>query len=468
MQINKQNKVSTTENGLGKERLVPRNFNELAQGDKFVATVLDIKKSEVTIRLHSGNTLTARSLVLPEARIGEETIFMVKENIKGQILLEMLKSDNVDLQNKLIKDALGAATLPTTKENVELVRSLIENRLPIDLNTIKKATFFNHASNNLDMSKVLFLLKEDFPAVSKSIHALNGILDKTLGLKENMKTLANEVLNTSNHELKRHLLEMMLENSTVDVGKNDKMVNQRMLDSERSLVDSGLSTSKVDTAKLIEYLIKGSGELKLQAAGDILALINNRLFISLEQRDTPEKLEMFYKDLGELTEKLLNKLGENALEPKIQNSLENIRDTIQFMNHVNNYKNYFQIPFQMNGKQNEAELFIMKDNNKKNNKKRLKEQASILIGIDFENLGRVETFVNKTQNSLSFQFKSAREDVEELISSHINDLIEPLERKGYNILQINFKKLTESFDVKEDFKQETNEAPRRYSFDMRV
>ena len=70
-----------------------RRFYEMQAGDVFKATIHDIRPGEVTIRFSGGELYTARSYVLPNARIGEESLFCVQENdFKGRIVLKMVHS----------------------------------------------------------------------------------------------------------------------------------------------------------------------------------------------------------------------------------------------------------------------------------------------------------------------------------------------------------------------------------------
>lgn len=411
-----------------------KNFTELMAGDKFKATVLDIMQNKITIRLNSGDVLTAKSLILPEARIGEETSFIVKENAKGQILLEMLKSDNVQLQNKVITESLNSASIPITKENLELVRSLMENRLPIDSDTVQKAAFFNHSSNNINLEKVLFLLKEDFPMTAKSVNVLNGILNKTLGLKENISKLIDEILNIKDKQLKKDIIKSVLNDFNKEhIEGNGKATKGLQL-------DDNLNSKQIGK------------------------LLTKKLFVPIKDRDTIEKLENSYERISQAVKEIKGKLpSEQQSYEKLTDSLNNIRDTLQFMNHVNNYKNYFQLPFQIENNKNEAEIFIMK-----NKKKKTSDQSSVLIGLDLVSLGRVETFINKTNTNLTFQFKASDDDSLKFISDSLIKLKQPLLEKGYSISQVTFKKLIEPFDVTKEFEEKTNEVPKRYSFDMRV
>ena len=69
-----------------------RKFFELQAGDRFSAILLDIRPGELIIRFSGGHTYTARSYVMPNAHIGDECLFLVKENeTNGRIVLEVAK-----------------------------------------------------------------------------------------------------------------------------------------------------------------------------------------------------------------------------------------------------------------------------------------------------------------------------------------------------------------------------------------
>ena len=76
-------------------RIRLRDFFELKQGDRFLAMLLDIRPGELKIKFECGGTYAAKTLVLPNAHIGDDCLFHVKENDhKGRIVLEMLKGND--------------------------------------------------------------------------------------------------------------------------------------------------------------------------------------------------------------------------------------------------------------------------------------------------------------------------------------------------------------------------------------
>jgi hypothetical protein len=121
-----------------------RRFHMLQPGDKFSALIHDIRPGEVTIDLGGGSLYTARSLVLPEARIGEHSVFAVRENdFEGRIVLEMVKFSHATKKVKMITEALKNAEFAVTPENIEVGIALLDNGLPVDAQTLEKTLSLN-------------------------------------------------------------------------------------------------------------------------------------------------------------------------------------------------------------------------------------------------------------------------------------------------------------------------------------
>ena len=139
-----------------------RRFHELNPGDIFKALIHDIRPSEVTIRFSGGELYTARSMVLPEARIGEESLFAVKENdFEGRIVLEMVKSDDETKKTNMLTAALANAGIAVTPEMLKLARCLIDNALPVDAQTLNKAALLATRAGDESIESVIKSLRED-------------------------------------------------------------------------------------------------------------------------------------------------------------------------------------------------------------------------------------------------------------------------------------------------------------------
>jgi len=164
-------------------RIGKRHLHTLKPGEQFKALIHDIKPGVVTIRLEGGTLYTARSMVLPEARIGEESIFVVRENdFEGRIALEMFKLDESTKRNNMLIEILKNAGMSPTPELLLLGQKLIENGIAIDSTTLQKMALFTRAK--LDADSVIFLLRENMPIDSAKI--LKRLIDNPLALLQSM------------------------------------------------------------------------------------------------------------------------------------------------------------------------------------------------------------------------------------------------------------------------------------------
>jgi hypothetical protein len=110
-----------------------RRFHELRPGDMFRARLANIRPGEVTIRFEDGKTHVARSLVMPDARIGEESVFRVRDNdFEGHIVLEMVKFTDELKQDNMLSELLRHTNLAATDETLFFGRTLLAAGMPAE------------------------------------------------------------------------------------------------------------------------------------------------------------------------------------------------------------------------------------------------------------------------------------------------------------------------------------------------
>ncbi len=455
-----------------KEVVNIKTFGQLSTGDKFKATVVDIHPTQVTLSLLSGETLTAKSLILPDARIGDESIFVVKENFKGQILLEMLKPEDNHIQNNIIKEALSTAGLYPTEENINIVQQLMSNNLPLNKETLQKATFFNYSADNMSIDKVLFLLKENFPMTQKSVNILNDIISKNLRLDATISDIIDEIIKLDDTILKKQIINLISNYRT----NNKEISNNEIKTPNNNITISNFNNEKsILITNLLEKLSNSENEKnKEQLINQVKNILNEKLFIDITKDDSYKHFKDYYKNLQLIFDEVSQKVSQSALHNNnLQNQINNLKDALSFMNHIDSFKEYMQIPFSISNNQNQGELFIFKDSKKSKN---LKEQATVLISLDNVNMGHVEVFINKIYSNISLQFKVENEKIIKLININKEKLELLLREKGYTVSGFSLKKLEEHFSVCDNIeKNDMNEKAenksiqkRRYSFDMRV
>lgn len=424
-------------NGLNFEKGIQKNIADLKSGDNFTAEILDIKPDLVVLKLNEGMILNAKSLVVPNLRIGQEASFTVKENSKGQIFVEVAKDGSLSPNFNIAKEFLMQAEIPVTEKNIRLVDFLLEKNMPLDRETLDRASFFRYAleenasekmldcKNTLD--KVLFLLKENLPANMATVEALDKILGNKAFFENSLNKLAENISQIGEMGLKNELLKLF-----------------------------------------------GINEAEGNTDTEIYAKLKKKLFLNIDDgeliENLPDKLKNIYTSVSEGL-KILSKMdGAESLK----NNLNEIKNNIEFMNELGSYKEMLQIPLNISGKDEQCDLYIFKN---KKGEKRAAENASIVLSLNYAFLGQIDTYIEKYGKNLFFQFRIESDNTTKLIKENILKLFDLLSEKDYNVSSVAYKKLEEAFNVLKD-KGFLNDSEKnagsvsankkRYSFDMRV
>lgn len=411
---------------------ISKSIMQMKAGDKFTGTVVDIKPDSVSLRLEDNTVLNAKSLVMTDLHIGEEADFVVKENSSGRVFVELAKGGFDERNSNIIKELLNNANMPFTKETRELVSMLLENKMPVDKETIENAAFFKFiAEKNIDLTqraeqlpktleKVLFLLKEEMPSSEITVETLNRIIDGKIGLKSELTAAASQIFKLPDGEIKNKIFDLF------------------------DIKDSSISEK--------QFFVK----------------VKEKLFVEIKDKDSLNNLSEKFDRIYKTAEKGSEIVSESSEFAALKQNFDNIKNDIDFMNHINNYKDYLQIPLNINNKEQQCELYVFKDSKKggvggKN--------ASVLLSLNYAFLGQVDTFIEKADKNLSFQFRVENINPLNIIKDNIGRLSSALEEKGFRIASVTFKEIDEPFNVMKDKNSGTSlnkNINKRYSFDMRV
>ncbi len=105
-------------------------IGDLKPGHEFRATITDVNNNTMRLKLSDGQQITARLDAGGDFNIGEEITFTVKSNDGHQIDISPSKIPTE--VNPTLLRALGAADMPANPENLEMVRAMMDEQLPID------------------------------------------------------------------------------------------------------------------------------------------------------------------------------------------------------------------------------------------------------------------------------------------------------------------------------------------------
>ena len=174
-----------------------------------------------------------------------------------------------------------------------------------------------------------------------------------------------------------------------------------------------------------------------------------------------EQIRKIGNDLNQISQ-LFEKEGGFQKSAELSNQ---IKDNIDFMNQVNQYYNYVQIPLKLTEQLTNSELYVY------TNKKNLKNndgQISVLLHLDMKNLGSTDIHVSLTNQSVHTRFYLEEEDSLNILETHINELETAIQKLGYTMsYEMNVRQQMPSFS--ENLLEEKPKADiKRYNFDVRM
>lgn len=152
---------------------------------------------------------------------------------------------------------------------------------------------------------------------------------------------------------------------------------------------------------------------------------------SLKEEDiTKNSVTGLYKKLYENTKSLADNLSVHLRpESNSLNMVNNINNNIDFMDQLNKYIPYVQIPLNDNPN-NKAELYVYKN---KKNLTAADGEISAFLHLDMEHLGRTDVMIKMLNNNVSTNFKLANDEALSLIEENIHFLDKRLNEKGYSL-----------------------------------
>lgn len=468
-----------------------RGISELSQGDRFRAGIVNITPSGMTLRLENGAVIEAKALVNPDARIGDSAVFLVTEIFKGKILLEMVKPDDESVgdgavSRGIIREALLSADIPITKENIELVQKLIENRMPIDPKTLQSAVFFLYYDGGLSFERIKFLLDEAFPAEGKTVSMLNTIIEGAARLGKNIGELFSGLLEIQDGAAKDEIYAMLEKlaadfNINIDehsehvsilneIAENDDAVHTPEIIHEGALepetAEANRHTLKTASTPDNADNAKNTGVANYGRFDALSKAVRSKFFVDLEKGGLRE-IGKTYKELDKTCAELLSVVRKSGGFPEIEKTLAAIRENLEFMSKIQNFKEYVQIPFMRDERENECELHVFRN---KKSAGASDGSASALLALDYNTLKHVEVFITKTINSVSLQFRAENGRTLNILGANMHRLSDAVRAAGFSLSGVSYKKLGEKFDVAkmpEGHKSAGGEI-KRYSVDMRV
>ncbi|MBU5334571.1 flagellar hook-length control protein FliK [Anaerocolumna aminovalerica] len=418
----------------------------------------------------------------------------------GEIITKGNELLNIILQNPSLNDSIEnkemALTFPDTSSASE-VSSVNRELPPLSLDSVYLNNTILSSNERLELTRFL----EADPS-AKSLFSeklLEGIIDGTANMKE-VAELLKEAFPSGSFQDNNNLMRDKIQSSIQHVlsafealQNNDpvNLINEYLTDADRihllqnldgfSLpeeVNDQIQLGNISTNELLKWI---QNKLSTTPESSIRRLFSSKEYKTLMKEEliskwtlTPNSLtkegivDDYYENLAKQLTDIKGFISSSfqGSQENLQGQAGHLQDNISFMNQINEFFTYFQLPIKLKEQVANSKLFVY---TRKKERRTAEEGISVLLHLDMEHLGPLDIHVDLHNKNLVSRFYINDNDTSNLISSNMPLLEAALERKGYSL---NAEVLIREKDmniVEEFTKQEENTSfVPRYNFDIRA
>lgn len=477
-------------------------LKSLNAGDSFSGQITNITQNEITLMLSDQVSVNATLADALSYNIGDVASFSIKENNGDKIVLK--SEQNPELKNLMneqtITTALRNAGVTINETTVNLVNNLMKQNLPIDSKTINTQLMLLDRTPKATVEDVVYLTKMDIPITPENVEAFhnyqeysNGISSQvnnmTDGLQQALSELPKDVLGTQLFEILNSYSETVTpgENLVDIMPKESISVLKEQINSLATPQNSSQVlelVTKLNNGKITpKDFLQGFADLVKniqESPADISKILNGKEFKEvlnnfLRQEMFIEPKEINHENIKKLFAKIIRDnetvTAKLSLNPHFSSFVENsnsVSGNIEFMNQINHFMNFVQIPLKMTGQNAHGDLYVYKNGKKSSFED--KDELKAFLHLDMDNLGPLDVLVTLKQNQhVTTNFKVESDEILDYIEAHIDELNMALSKLGYNVdtkVELNTTPYTFNNVVL------ANELPaqeiRRFSFDVRA
>ena len=446
-------------------------LNSLVRGQTIGGQIRSVDGSQILLDMGSGVEINARLDGDIKASIGQNMLFEVKGNSDDKLMLSPLYT-NLSAGKSAAMGALNAAGMPITAENLAMVKSMMEEGLPIDKSSLwqmgKAVADFPQASADtiVRLTAMGMEINEtnvmQYEATKNMQHQLLYTMeDITEGLPQVLSSFGKDGQQLSGLQFMKDMLEVLqgTEGEAAEEGASVKRLLQEIdgmmkeiaegkggvsgkgapEEALRQLTDEDGTVLIKDGAKLAEQgrtrlpdaLEQRLADLQKDFTGQIKNLLSEKWTIKPESFSDKEEVKDFYQKIksqsGQLQE-LFSAAGK--VDTQSGQAVQQMNQNLDFMQNLNQMFPYLQIPLKASMENAHGELYVYQ---KKKGKVSEDGSSSALLHLEMEHLGNMDIYVKMKDYNVSTQFTLANEAVLDFLGDHIHILNERLEKKGYHM-----------------------------------
>ncbi len=422
------------------ENMVSDIFS-LKEGQIFQARINQIIDDVIFLDLGNGKLLKAKTMISTILKDSSSVFnFIVKETNRDKIIIKPLSENEIDTSIREEKETeiveiLKKSNLEPDKEKIELIKELIENKIPVTKKIVQE----------MYQSKLIFQ-KIDSEIQNKLLFIHESDLNKNIF--EFAKSFLEKV---DEYFLEESELQLFADEKLYDLS-DIKTVNIRNVDFQKLifLFKNNFKFSLGNITQLNNIILKECSMAKqvqdlvnllqqksetLDLAQDLISTLEKIKSITIEKKFQPNEI---IKDL-EIKLEIIKETIKNVPKANIKEILKNIRvlqKGFEFMHQMNKSEIYLQIPIFIKQQFRDLDLFILKDN--KDKQKINFKDCKILLSLDTYNLKKVRVLAEIKVKTIYCNFYIETKKIQSIIQKYENYLRNSLSSLDFELIHINY------------------------------
>ena len=266
----------------------------------------------------------------------------------------------------------------------------------------------------------------------KAGNLFTGTSDKTGIVRDSAQTENSELSSTAEKLLN------MLKGETPQ-GKSELTLLNAFNKELTALMNSGkLSGEEMAAAKQL------SGEERVFAAA-VKTL--KSLFVRIDE--TSENIDpvRLYKEMDGALQTLKSTLQllPQGMREAAGTIVNNLESNVNFINQLNNYSSYVQLPLSIFNQNTTGELYMLKKGSR--SKKLDPSNMTVLISLDSNNIGRIDTLLSVDGRNISTNFRLEDSEVFPVLKEHHKQLYNGLLEKGFRLVDFTYRLMDEPINI---------------------
>lgn len=465
-----------------------------------------------------GETLVAKLTSPLSLQPGQLCDFLVKEVKDHQVLIKPISEDIVQANaaEKKMISLLEKMGLVPDKEKIEIVKEMIRFQLPIQGSTIKEAASAKTAYekvaegiHQLPLDDAHGLLEKPIQEVFKRVLNIDKEMQLTMKEKGGGQETAAEMnrfnekkmdvspvpieKKTSDNALKKHenIIEMSPEKSSIQDAVDGEKINAA---AKEGIWGKRFNLQNMNYEKIL-FLLKNNFQLNIQNATQInqilfrAAPVGKQLEEIVAALKEHKEMEDFVKNLADIGSRikppvLQNKESVKEIVRELYNNIQSIRALIEngtvkvgkevvqqldslkngidFMNKINHYQGFLQLPIQIGGEQRNLEIVLC---NKRKTQAALNlSELKIFISLDTKSMDTVQAFIEIKDKHVAITFRLMNEQIKYYVLQHENKLQSALTDIGFTRIDIRYGTFNDRLNLITVLEQEALLSQKKHNF----